>query len=570
MDCSIWVSGRSRRPASVHSAKHSNAWYYKELLDFQQFVAETDCPRESWVVRALHIGYGKEEWKVTNQRLPLICPRSRDAMEHLSNEQLLEQVASHQDSDAYQILFYRLGGNALALAQYLVRDPAKAEEAVQEAMLSVWVNANKFEAKRGTAKAWILRIVANKAIQDNRKAQRERIIEMEVQKEFRKQFAVPQFTEDQRVGLLATVRKEFSELPETLKQILALYYVGNLSQVEISAALGIPQRTISLRIRQGIDELRDRLERSGYAVALPLVSIEKMSELITQKADVPSSLSTRILQRLDMDAAESLPLTALAHGRSIKWLALTAGAIVVATACAWSYFRTSGSMEFTGLHDEKPGSQPSPGETAEGRLWTFDSAGSHSNLSVIQGGWEWSRDDGKDGPGGMRTERGVQIAFDFPLANRAYKVSCDFANRTKAGSSGSVHWETERQRVSIQEADLTLPKAETAWKRIEVIVTPAYSMAWFDGTIWYVAIAERLRDSRLTLELVGNLKVDNLCVGTVEPSDLPDFKPYQEVLDGVPSEERQGVVERFMVRPGEADKEVRLRFVAADGQSGIE
>jgi hypothetical protein len=70
---------------------------------------------------------------------------------HLSDEALLEAVG-RADEDALGELYDRFGRVAYGLALRVLRDPALAEDAVQEAFLQVWRAAGSFRPERAKAR----------------------------------------------------------------------------------------------------------------------------------------------------------------------------------------------------------------------------------------------------------------------------------------------------------------------------------------------------------------------------------------------------------------------------------
>ena len=87
---------------------------------------------------------------------------SRD-LARLSDEALLSLVAS-SDEDALAALYDRFGRVAYGLALRILRDQALAQDAVQEAFLGVWRNADRFLAERAKASTWILTLVHRRAV----------------------------------------------------------------------------------------------------------------------------------------------------------------------------------------------------------------------------------------------------------------------------------------------------------------------------------------------------------------------------------------------------------------------
>src|SRR5262245_65964489 len=73
----------------------------------------------------------------------------------LSDEALLEAVA-RSDEQALGQLYDRFGRVAYGLALRILRDPALAEDAVQEAFLQVWRGAGGYRPERGKASTWLL------------------------------------------------------------------------------------------------------------------------------------------------------------------------------------------------------------------------------------------------------------------------------------------------------------------------------------------------------------------------------------------------------------------------------
>ena len=70
-------------------------------------------------------------------------------------------------------LYDRYGGVAFALAYRILQDRGAAEDVVQEAFLNVWRRADTYDAKRGTARTWLLTVVHRQAI-DHLRAVRSR------------------------------------------------------------------------------------------------------------------------------------------------------------------------------------------------------------------------------------------------------------------------------------------------------------------------------------------------------------------------------------------------------------
>src|SRR5262245_48401759 len=84
---------------------------------------------------------------------------------------LLDAVGRRRDRNAFELLFARCHGAAYGLALDITNNPTLAEEAVQEAMLRVWLTASSFRGE-SSVKAWIMRIVAGKALEQLKRGRR--------------------------------------------------------------------------------------------------------------------------------------------------------------------------------------------------------------------------------------------------------------------------------------------------------------------------------------------------------------------------------------------------------------
>ena len=85
------------------------------------------------------------------------------ALERLADEELMTLV-DRKDPDAFEVFYDRHGGAAYSLAHRIVGDPGMAEDVTQEAFLSIWRSKARFDAARGSVRAWALGIVRNRAI----------------------------------------------------------------------------------------------------------------------------------------------------------------------------------------------------------------------------------------------------------------------------------------------------------------------------------------------------------------------------------------------------------------------
>ena len=175
---------------------------------------------------------------------------------HLSDEALVALTA-RADDGALAELYDRFGHVAYGLALRIVRDPALAEDAVQEAFLTIWRSAARFVPERAKASTWILTLVHRRAVDVVRREQPRRADPIETAPQ-----ASANATEDEAWLRLQRdrVQKALRELPDQQREALELAYYGGFTQSELADRLGEPLGTIKSRMFAGLARLRELLD----------------------------------------------------------------------------------------------------------------------------------------------------------------------------------------------------------------------------------------------------------------------------------------------------------------------
>jgi RNA polymerase sigma-70 factor (ECF subfamily) len=177
---------------------------------------------------------------------------------HLSDEAVVALVARSQES-ALAELYDRYGAAAYALARRIVRDPALAEDAVQEAFLAVWRSAGGFVPERASAASWMMTLVHRRAVDLVRREQRRRADPLpddaaERTTEASAADAVWLRLERERVQVA------LQRLPDQQRETLELAYYGGFTQSELAERLGRPLGTIKSQMRAALASLGEMIE----------------------------------------------------------------------------------------------------------------------------------------------------------------------------------------------------------------------------------------------------------------------------------------------------------------------
>jgi RNA polymerase sigma-70 factor (ECF subfamily) len=156
------------------------------------------------------------------------------------------------DEAAFELFYIRHRPVAVQIARRICGEAA--EDAVQAAFLSIWRSRASYSAGRGSARAWLMTTVRNRAIDVARanKTRREvaageRLPDVED----------PVRTEEVALGRATSdvLRTAISQLPARQRQVVELGYIAELSQSEIARTLGLPLGTVKGRSRLALKRL---------------------------------------------------------------------------------------------------------------------------------------------------------------------------------------------------------------------------------------------------------------------------------------------------------------------------
>ena len=181
-----------------------------------------------------------------------------------NDDALVEKIRSG-DSQALGTLYRRHAGSALAVAVRIVGDRDAAEDVVHDTFVAAWENIDRFHPSRGSARAWILAIARNRAI-DRRRAVRPSIEAADADA-----FALLRTgadpTLEEVLGRLqrGELRDAIDTLPDEQRRAIDLAYFAGHTYREIAALTGVPEGTANGRLSRALAKLRERLAHQSAA-----------------------------------------------------------------------------------------------------------------------------------------------------------------------------------------------------------------------------------------------------------------------------------------------------------------
>lgn len=200
--------------------------------------------------------------------MPRGNPRTAVPGADLADEAVLLSALKDGDDDAFAYLVRTHGPRMLATARRLLRDPDAAQEALQDAFLSVHRSIGGF-ARRSSLATWLHRIVTNAALMKLRARGRLRECALDD--------ALPRFDDlgfligswtmteesvDQlmdRSSVRKLVRDSIDELPDGYRTVLLLRDIEGFSTAEAASLLQISTGAVKVKLHRARLALKKRL-----------------------------------------------------------------------------------------------------------------------------------------------------------------------------------------------------------------------------------------------------------------------------------------------------------------------
>ena len=183
----------------------------------------------------------------------------------LRDEQLITLIANGE-RDALEVFYNRYSPSVFSLARYMLREPALAEEATQDAFLNLWLKASSYDPKRGKPKAWFMSVAHHRIIDVIKARKRSsqstnqvshELLDLHPSREPGTEEQVYRNLERERI--IGALRY----LPPEQREVIILAYFEGFTQSEIATKLNQPLGTVKTRARLAMQKLRAALSTGG-------------------------------------------------------------------------------------------------------------------------------------------------------------------------------------------------------------------------------------------------------------------------------------------------------------------
>lgn len=217
----------------------------------------------------------------------------------LDDDALMEK-ASRGDRAALEVLLERHAVTAAAHACAILKNKEDALDATQVAMLQLAQNITAARVNQ-PFKACLYVAVHNAAVdqlrQEISRGRRERTVLQQRSREVE----MPG-DHAEKVESLAALREEMRALPPETAAVLALHHLENLPVAEVATQTGLSVDACKHRLNRGREQLRERLERRGVALASLVLVMELLNEMFRPARAWAAEIEPEELLRITRNA----------------------------------------------------------------------------------------------------------------------------------------------------------------------------------------------------------------------------------------------------------------------------
>jgi len=169
----------------------------------------------------------------------------------VEDDQSLLALVRKGDEQAMAALFDRYSKVVYSVALRVLRDPAAAEDVLQEIFMQVWRNPGSFTSTRGSLGGWLAVVARNRSIDTLRRRRPTDSVD-DVVLASSSNIAV----EAERNSLMERARSVIATLPGEQRKTLEMAFFDGLTHSEIAEMTGDPLGTVKTRIRSALLTLR--------------------------------------------------------------------------------------------------------------------------------------------------------------------------------------------------------------------------------------------------------------------------------------------------------------------------
>lgn len=175
------------------------------------------------------------------------------------------------------------------VALRVLGSPPHAEEVLQEAYVTVWQQARRFQPELGSAMTWLMTIVRNHSVSALRSQRLERhSVSLDDDPGVLDDMLAHDDADPIRQAFYATLRERLpaalARLDPAQRQSICLTYHRGMAHAELSEHLNVPLGTVKSWLRRGMARLGDYLVEDAAAAPLPRSAARPRKPMVAKHA----------------------------------------------------------------------------------------------------------------------------------------------------------------------------------------------------------------------------------------------------------------------------------------------
>lgn len=166
----------------------------------------------------------------------------------------MQQIRARQ-TDALSRVYDLYSTVVYSVAMRVLREPAAAEDVMQEVFLKLWQQPDSFADHRGSLCGWLAVVTRNRAIDRIRSGRN-----FENADDLQLSNNIDLGAEAEREIMLGKVRVVMETMPADQRQAVEMAFFEGYTHTEIAERTGQPLGTVKTRIRSALISIRKALE----------------------------------------------------------------------------------------------------------------------------------------------------------------------------------------------------------------------------------------------------------------------------------------------------------------------
>jgi len=167
--------------------------------------------------------------------------------------EVVPTLAGTSEGESFASLYARSFPRVYAYVASMLHDRAAAEDVTAQAFERAYRRRRTYRPGRGTREAWLFGIARNAALDELRRRRRRATLEGEPE-----DLDAPSPEDLAELALRReTVRSALGTLEERERELVALKFMGGLSNTEIARVLGLSESNAGTKLHRAITKLRE-------------------------------------------------------------------------------------------------------------------------------------------------------------------------------------------------------------------------------------------------------------------------------------------------------------------------